>query len=201
MKLTPILTLALLGACTLLAQTAQRPPASQTERMYQSAAQSAQRKFMHIVENGRRAAPDQTPTVLSESEVNAYVASSYVKLPTGVQSVRFRGRPGVIDAVARVDFDQITASRRESNPLLMLFSGVHDVHVVANAAASGGRARVEIQSVDIDGMSVPRMALEFFISHYLTPKYPDIGMTSTFNLAYRIDKATVGNGTLTITQK
>ncbi|MGH9522306.1 MAG: hypothetical protein ACRD3E_07220 [Terriglobales bacterium] len=189
-------------ASALCAQQAQRPPASQTERMYQFAAESAQRKFQHIIANSRRNPPDQTPTVLLEREINAYVNDSkYIKLPTGVQSVRFHGRPGVIDAVARVDFDQITASRRESNPLLMLFSGVHDVHVVANAQASGGRGRVEIQNVDIDGVSVPRMALEFFISHYLTPKYPEVGMTSTFNLGYRVDTARIGNGTMMITQK
>lgn len=197
----PALIVAMLVACTLAAQQAHRPPASQTERMYQSAAQSAQRKFQHIIDNSRRNPPDQTPTVFTEREINAYVASSYVKLPVGVKSVRFRGRPGVIDAVARVDFDQITASRRESNPLLYFFSGTHDVHVVANAQASGGRGQVEIQRVDIDGVSVPRMALEFFISHYLTPKYPDIGMTSTFKLGFRVDTAMVGNGTLAVTQK
>jgi hypothetical protein len=188
-------------ASSVAAHQAVHPPASQTERMYQSAAQSANRKFQHIIQNSRRNPPDQTPTVLTEREVNAYVASDMVKLPAGVESVRFHGRPGVIDATARVDFDQIRASRPNSNPLLSLFSGVHDVHVIANAAANGGRGRVEIQSVDIDGVSVPRIALELFISHYLTPRYPDIGMTSTFHLAYRIDMATVGNGTLTITQK
>ena len=200
MKITLLVATLFIGSA-ICAQQAQRPPASQTERMYQSAAESAQRKFQHIIANSRRNPPDQTPTVLTEREINAYVASSYVKLPVGVQSVRFHGRPGVIDAVARVDFDQITASKRESNPLLYLFSGTHDVHVVANAHASGGRGQVQIESVDIDGVSVPRMALEFFISHYLTPKYPDIGMTSTFKLGFRVDTATVGNGTLTITQK
>ena len=183
------------------AQPAQRPAASATERMYQSSTQSAARKLQHIVSNSRRNPPDQTPTVLTEREVNAYVASSNVVLPTGVKSVVFHGRPGVIDATARVDFDQITASRREANPLLSLFTGVHDVRVIANGSGSGGRGRVEIQSVAIDGMGVPRIALEYFLSHYVTPKYPDVGMTSMFKLAYRIDTATVGNGTLTITQK
>lgn len=202
MKLNVTLSIVLFATMAVGQQTGQRPPASQTERMYQSASQSAQRKFQHVINNSRRTPPDQAPTVFSEREINSYVNDSrYIKLPVGVENVTFRGSPGVIDAVARVNFDEITASRRESNPLLYFFSGTHDVHVVANAEASGGRARVEIQSVDIGGVSVPRAALEFFISHYLTPKYPDIGMTSTFNLAYHIDTATVGNATLTITQK
>lgn len=192
--------LSVLVALSLMAQRPRRP-ASQTEAMYQSAAASADHKFQHIAENAQRTHPDQKPTVLTEREVNAYIASGNVKLPTGVKSVRFSGHPGVVDATARVDFDEITASRRASNPLLSLFSGMHDVHAVAHAEGIGGEGRVEIQSVDLDGTTVPRMALEFFVSRYVTPKYPGVGMDSTFKLPYRIDTALVGQGTLTVTQK
>ncbi len=195
-------TLLVFVAIYLPAQQQQpRRPASQTEAMYRSAAASAEKKFQHIEENGARSTPDQQPTVLTEREINAYVNSGNVSLPAGVKSVRFSGRPGVVDATARVDFDQITAAHGSSNPLLSLFSGVHDVHAVAKAEGSGGQGRAEIQSVDIDGTTVPRVALEYFVSKYVTPKYPDVGMTSTFELPDRIDTATVGQGTLTVTQK
>lgn len=187
-------------AVALAAQQPRRP-ASQTEAMYQDASASADRKFQHIADNAAKQTPDQQPTVLTDREVNAYMASGNVKLPTGVKSVRFSGRPGFIDATARVDFDEITASRRSGNPLLSLFSGVHDVHAVARAQGSGGQGHVEIQSVDLDGTTIPRVALEYFVSKYVTPKYPDVGMDSTFNLPYRIDTAVVGQGTLTVTQK
>ena len=192
---------ALLATAVVAQQQQPRRPASQTEAMYQSAAASADRKFQHIAQNAQQAHPDQRPTVITDREINAYVNSSNVKLPTGVQRVTFSGRPGVIDATARVDFDAITASRHSSNPLLSLFSGVHDVHVVANGQGSGGQGRVEVQSADLDGTTIPRIALEFFLSHYVTPKYPDVGMTSTFQLPYKVDTATVGQGTLTLTQK
>src|SRR5690349_15384402 len=198
MKISAVLILLLAAA---VAAQQPRKPASQTEAMYQSATASADRKFEHIEQNAQQQPPDQKPTVLTEREVNAYVNSSNVKLPTGVKSVRFSGRPGVIDATARVDFDEITASRRSGNPLLSLFSGVHDVHAIARADGSGGQGRVEIQSVDLDGTTIPRMALEYFVSKYVTPKYPNVGMDSTFKLPYRIDTAVVGQGTLTVTQK
>lgn len=192
--------LLLFVAFTLIAQQPRRP-ASQTEAMYQASAAGAERKFQHIEENGARSTPDQQPTVLTDREINAYIAGGHVDLPDGVKSVRFTGRPGVVDATARVDFDEITAKARSSNPLLSLFSGVHDVHAVAKAEGSGGQGRAEIQSVDIDGTTVPKMALEYFVSKYVTPKYPEVGMTSTFQLPDRIDTATVGQGTLTLTQK
>src|SRR4051794_11687295 len=194
---------ALAVAFIAVALAAQQPrrPASQTEAMYQDATASADRKFQHIAENGTKQTPDQQSTVLTDREVNAYMAGGNVKLPTGVKSVRFSGRPGIIDATAKVDFDEITASRRSGNPLLSLFSGVHDIHAIARAQGSGGQGRVEIQSVDLDGTTIPRVALEYFVSKYVTPKYPEVGMDSTFKLPYRIDTAVVGQGTLTLTQK
>jgi len=196
----PGFAIALLFALFLGAQQA-RKPASPTEAMYQLAEAGAERKLQHIEENGARPDPDPQPTVLTEREVNAYLASGNVKLPAGVKSVRFHARPGVIDATARVDFDEITASRRAANPLLALFSGLHDVHAVAKAEGSGGQGRVSIESVDLDGATVPRIAQEFFISRYVTPKYPHVGMDSTFTLPSRIDTAVIGQGALTVTQK
>ena len=183
------------------AKAQQRSPASSTQAMYNAAAASAEAKFGHIEENARRNPPDQRPTVLTEREINAYLASGRVQLPTGVRSVRFTGQNGVMDAVARVDFDAITAKSRSPNPLLSLFSGVHDVHAAANASASGGRGRVHINSIEIDGVTVPRVALQFFIDHYLRPKYPDVGMDSVFSLPDRIDTARIGDRQLILTQK
>ena len=162
---------------------------------------SAERKFQHIEQNARLGHPDQTPTVLTEDEVNAYLASGHVDLPEGVKSVRFRGKVGVIEALTRVDFDEITASRRSSNPLLRLFTGTHNVHVVARAKGAGGMGQVHVDSVEIDGVSVPRAALQFFLERYITPKHPEVALDTTFKLPYKIDIAIVGSEKLTITQK
>jgi hypothetical protein len=167
----------------------------------QSSSSSAQRKFDHIEQNAKLQHPDQTPTVLTETEVNAYLAAGNVDLPQGVKSVRFQGKPGIVEATTRVDFDEITASRRSANPLLMLFTGTHDVHVVARAKGSVGMGETHVQSVEIDGVAVPRAALQFFVLRYITPKYPEVGLDTRFKLPYKIDIATVGDGNLTITQK
>jgi hypothetical protein len=181
--------------------TQQQPAASGTQAMYNAAASSAEAKLQHIEENARRNPPDQRPTALSEREINAYLASEKVQLPTGVRSVRFTGQNGVLNTTARVDFDAITAQSQSSNPLLSLFSGVHDVHAVAHASGSGGKGRVDIDSIDIDGVNVPRMALQFFIDHYIRPKHPEVGMRSVFDLPARIDTANIGDHQLVLTQK
>ncbi|HMF90886.1 MAG TPA: hypothetical protein VKL40_09595 [Candidatus Angelobacter sp.] len=164
-------------------------------------AESMQAKLDHIRENGERQHPDQTPTVLTEDEINDYFASGKVQLPQGVKKVKLEGRSGVVNGFLNVDFEEIRAGQRSSNPLLSIFTGRHDVQLEADAAASGGIGKVHARRVSIDGIDVPRMALEFFVQKYLTPKYPNVGIDSEFKLPSRIDIATVGYHKLTITQK
>jgi len=159
------------------------------------------RKLQHIQENGRLARPDQRPTVLTEAETNAYFAAGRVKLPAGVQSLVLHSTPGVITGLTHVDFDRLKQGRNSSNPLLSMFSGVHDVEVVADARGAGRTGYVQIQSVSLDGIQVPRMVLELFIDKYLKPKYPYLGMDSQFALPDKIDIAIVGSHQVTLTQK
>lgn len=162
---------------------------------------SAERKIARIEANGRSPHPDRAPTVISEAEVNAYLASDNVRLPAGVQSVKLEGEDGVITGNARIDFDRIREGAHSSNPLLSVFSGIHDVVVVAHAHGTGGRGQVHVDSVSIDNIQVPRFVLQMFADKFLTPKYPDLGLDSQFALPDRIDTATVGKHEITIIQK
>ena len=160
-----------------------------------------QAKVNYIEQNGSKAHPDQRPTVMTEEEINDYLASGRVDLPKGVNKVRLEGHSGQVTAFLKVDFDKIREGQQSSNPLMGLFSGVHDVTVDANAAGSGGEGRVHVNSVSLDGTEIPHMALQFFVDKYITSKYPNVGMDSHFRLPDKIDVATVGYHKLTVTQK
>ena len=160
-----------------------------------------ERKLQHIQSNAKVAQPDQTPTEFTEQEINAYFASGAIKLPAGVQSVIFQGQPEVVTATARVDFDQLNAGRRSSNPLLSMFSGIHDVVVSAHVRGAGGQGYVNVDTVSLDGVEIPRFVLQMFVDKYLQPKYPGVGLESKFALPDRIDTAKVGLHKVTITQK
>lgn len=191
-SLSRMIVILLLSGATV---TAQQP--SSHHRL----AESLQRKLDHIRQNGNLSHPNQTPTVMTEEEINDYIASGRVKLPVGVKQVMFEGQSGVLVAVATIDFDAIREGQKSSNPLLSLFNGTHVVRVEADAAAAGGQGKVHVRTVTFDGTTVPRIALEFFLSRYVTPKYPNVGMDSTFTLTDRIDTATIGYHKLTVTQK
>jgi hypothetical protein len=164
-------------------------------------ADSLQVKLDHIQQNAERPHPDQTPTVMTEEEVNDYIASGRIVLPLGVKKLRMEGRSGVVTAFLNVDFDEIRGGQKSANPMLSVFSGRHDVRVEADAAGNGGQGKVSVREVSIDGFSVPPIALEYFVSKYVTPKYPNVGMDSQFQLPDKVDLATVGYHKLTVTQK
>jgi hypothetical protein len=168
---------------------------------HSSDAASAQRKIDHIEANARVSRPDQNPTVFTEQEVNAYLASDNVQLPIGVQSLRLQGAPEIITGTAEVDFDRVREGTHSSNPLLSIFSGVHEVVVVAHAHGAGRTGYVHVDSVSLDGVEVPNFVLELFVEKFLTPKYPQVGIDSQFTLPDRIDTATVGEHRLAVTQK
>jgi hypothetical protein len=164
-------------------------------------ADSCERKFARIEANGRSPHPSTAPTIVSEQELNAYLASGHLELPAGVESVKLEGQPGSINGTARIDFDKVRAGVHSSNPLLAMFSGIHQVVVDTHAHGASGQGYVHVDSVSIDGIEVPRFVLELFVEKYLQPKYPQIGLDSQFALPDRIDSATVGQHQVTIMQK
>ncbi|HXB21597.1 MAG TPA: hypothetical protein VNV88_09460 [Candidatus Solibacter sp.] len=190
------LTTIFLLICSL-AFGGQQQPASGHHRL----ADSLQSKLDHIRSNGERTRPDQSPTVMTEEEINDYFAAGRVKLPQGVKKVTLEGHSGLITGQTLVDFEEIRAGQRSSNPLLSIFTGTHNVRIEADASAAGGQGKVHVRSVSIDGIDVPRIALEYFINKYIAPKYPNVGMDSTFTLTNKIDMAVVGYHKLTVTQK
>jgi hypothetical protein len=160
-----------------------------------------QSKLQHIQRNSKLAHPDQTPTTFTEQEINAYLASGAAKYPSGVRNVSFQEEPEIAIANASIDFEQFKAGINSSNPLLSVFSGVHDVTVNANAHGADGRGFVHVNSVSLDGVQVPRFILEMFIDKYIRPKYPEVGLDSEFDLPARIETGTLGTHLLTVTQK
>jgi len=162
---------------------------------------SVERKLQHLQNNGAQPHPDSAPTEFTEQEIDAYFASGNVKLPAGVRSVTFQEQPGVVIATSQVDFDQLKAGKKSYNPLLSIFSGLHDVIVTAHAYGAGGQGLVHVDSVSLDGVEIPGFVLELFVEKYLKPKYPNIGLDSHFALPARVDAASVGLHKVTVTQK
>lgn len=157
-------------------------------------------KLDYLQANGKREHPDPHPTAITEDEVNAHFAQPDAKLPRGVKSVHFTSTPGTITAVALVDFDEIR-NGRTNNALLNLFQGRHEVTAVARASGAHFHGEVDIVSVLLDGVEVPRFLLELFVQKFVTPKYPSVGLETRFLMPARVETALIGHHRLTLTQR
>jgi hypothetical protein len=159
------------------------------------------RKLRHLDRNAASAHPSPAPTVFTEGEINAYLASRDVQLPAGVESVHLEETPGVVRGSARVDFDKVRSRQASQNPLLSIFSGVHNVQVIVHGYGAGGKGIVHVDSVSLDNVEIPRFVLELFVEKYLQPQNPEIGLDSQFDLPDRISKATIGLHQVTVVQR
>jgi hypothetical protein len=187
----------LVAAATAMAGTKPEPQHND----HSSDFRAMERKIAYLKQNAAKAHPDPKPTEITEAEANAYFNEGGVKLPKGVSHVRLTATPGMIDGHAQIDFEALTQGKSSANPLLSLFSGTHDIHVEAQATGSNGSASIREQSVSLDGVEMPQMLLQLFVQRYLTPKYPNVGITSTFKLPLRIDSAVVESGRSALVQK
>ena len=160
-----------------------------------------EQKIAHLKQNTAREHPDSRPTEITQDEANAYFAEGGVKMPKGVTDLKLTATPGTIDGNSKIDFDAITEKARSKNPLLAVFTGVHDVHVVAQASGSHGTGTITVQLVELDGIEIPQFVLQLFVDRYLKSKYPNVGLTSTFKLPLRIDTATVESSRVVLVQK
>jgi hypothetical protein len=160
-----------------------------------------EQKVVFLNTNAGKPHPDPKPTEITEAEANAYFAEGGVRLPRGVSNVRLKALPGQLDGRAQVDFEPMMQGRNSNNPLSSMFSGQHEIHAVSQASGSGGVGTIKIESVEMDGVQIPQWALEWFVQHYLTPKYKNVGMISTFKLPLKIDSAVVEAGKVRLIQR
>lgn len=176
-------------------------PAPDPAKTRAQLADSMEKKIAAVKANGAKERPEKRTTIFLQDEINAYFAERRLTMPEGVRSVTFALTPNMVQAQARIDFDDITRNRRNHNPLMYLFSGVHDVEVSARTASAGaGMVHVTVESVTIDGVTVPRMALQFFVDRFVSPKYPKVGLDRDYRLPAKLDSVVIGQRKGTATQ-
>ncbi len=174
---------------------------AQDQPQHSTAYRSMEQKIAHLKQNAAREHPDSKPTEITQDEANAYFAEGGVKMPKGVTGLKLTATPGILDGHAKVDFDALTEKARSKNPLLAVFTGVHDVHVIAQAVGNNGTGTITVQKVELDNIEIPQMILQLFVDRYLKSKYPNVGLTSTFKLPLRIDTAEIGTAKVALVQK
>lgn len=163
-------------------------------------------KVAVIALTGERPVKQPRRTLVTENEVNAYLAyDAAPDLPAGVvdPSVAILGT-GRLSGRAIVDLDAV---RKSSNPTSMLdpmsyLTGRVPITATGVLTTNNGVGRFQLESASISSVPVPKMILQQIVSYYSrTPEYPrGIGLDDPFALPARIREIQVQRGQAVIVQ-
>jgi hypothetical protein len=154
--------------------------------------QSAARKFARI-ESGRLSAGTRIP--FSPGELNSWMrdkAREYA--PQGVRNLRIDLATNEATGSANIDFLKLREATTGEQPgwlMKNLFSGERPVRVTARFASQNGRARVDVERVEISGVPIEGRALDFLIDAYVRGTFPDAQVSEWFRLRDRVDHFSV----------
>jgi hypothetical protein len=157
-----------------------------------AAAQSAAEKLSRI-QQAASSGGAGSQTAFSEEEVNSYLAYKMEPdYPAGLSKVQVNFVPGRILGTARVDFDKAMAARQPLGGMAdYLFWGLHTLAVEGGFSAVDGVGRFDLESVALDGYTLPQKLVDLLIETFLKPRYPNLALDRPFLLPYSIDRVEV----------
>jgi hypothetical protein len=157
------------------------------------------RKKVATIESDRL--PQGSRVSFSPRELNAYVKGELLSdFPPGVREPLVEPGSGTATGSALVDFAKVRrAQGKEPGWLLSrLLEGERPVKVVTRIQSGGGRATVDVESVEVSGMTLDGPMLDFLIRNYLLPNYPEAKVGQPFELGHHIDRLEVGPAAVTV---
>ena len=173
----PLGRLSPLGAALLLVLLSVPSSAQPSDQAHTGAGARLEAKLAKILGFSQAEGVEDRLTVLEEAEINAYLAQQGVPLlPEGLTEPELTiGDNDRVDAAVVVDLDRIRESRSRSwlDPLQYL-GGLLPITASGRVRSADGLARLEIDSVAIDGVPVPISVLQELVQHYTrTPDHPN----------------------------
>jgi len=132
--------------------------------------------------------------VLTPQELNAYARREVAEVaPDGVRDPKLELGPGTATATAFIDFGKLrrAAGKPPGRIMAYLIDGERPVTITANIRSSGGTATVDVQSVEISGVTIEGRMLDYLIRNYLMQAYPKAKVGQPFELGHHIEKLDV----------
>jgi hypothetical protein len=131
---------------------------------------------------------------LSPRELNAYAEHEVNRaVPDGIRNPKVELGSGVATGTAMIDFAKVRTA--QGNPpgwfMSRLLSGEHPVSVTARIQSAAGKARVDVQRVEVSGIPIEGQVLDWMIDNYLRPRYPEAKIGQPFELGHRVERVEV----------
>jgi hypothetical protein len=169
-------------------------------------AETMKRKVDTIASRGDLPGHQRAQTVVTEQELNAYLAYEMASdLPAGVvnPTVALLGNNRVAGH-ATVDLDQVSQARRSSSPFdpLSFLSGKMPVELTGTVTAAEGKGSFQFESASFAGAPVPKLILQQLVSYYSrSPEHPSgISLDEAFALPASIREIRLERGQAIVVQ-
>jgi hypothetical protein len=141
----------------------------------QAAAQSMEAKLQIL--GSTEPTTSYRAVVVTEHEANSYLKVHAAELlPKGVHTVTLHVQPDRLSASADIDFDELSRSYPNPNDmapkvLAAMFHGTQRATVTGNIQSEDAGYRVQVESVVVGSMTVPRWLVDYVIQNVLQPTY------------------------------
>ena len=129
-------------------------------------------------------------------EIDAWIVDeAHSHVPQGLTGVRMDLSDGRVVGYANIDFLKVRQATGAADPgwlIRSIFAGERPVVVTARFQSANGKARADVERVEISGVAIEGRALDFVIENYVRPTFPDVKVNEWFPLHYGVDHFTVG---------
>ena len=153
---------------------------------------TAESKF-HGISIG--AYPPGSRVPITIPEFNAYLRTEIpLAIGEGVRNARVETSTGnIVRGFADIDFLKVRQAEGEKPGWLMsqLLAGERPVEITVRLTSGSGKCRVDVLRVSVSGVVAEGRTLDFLISNFVLPNFPDAKVGKDFALAYNIDRLEV----------
>jgi hypothetical protein len=157
-----------------------------------SPADIAHGKFLRI-EEGKL--PPGARIDVSAVEMTAWaVDEGRLYAPGAVRNIRLELTANAATGSMLVDFVKLRQAATGQAPgwlMKNLFAGERPVTVSGRFESRNGRARVDVDRVEVSGVLIEGTTLDFVIQNFLRPTFPDVKVNQWFQLGFHMDRFTV----------
>lgn len=153
--------------------------------------ESARRKA-DLIENDQ--AKPGSVIAFSGAEANAYAREEARReVGEALRNAKVWFSQGKASGSATLDFVKLQTARGRPPGLLLrwMLQGDKEVQVSVKIEARDGKAKIDIDEVYLDGVGIPKGAVDLLIEYYLLPRFPDAKIGEWFDLRHRIERITV----------
>ncbi len=151
-----------------------------------AASSSAKRKIDRINSGSLRSGET---VVLSENEINSFFKYDHAgEMADGVREVKVKLQEGGALVRVLVDLSQAQGQNGAPGGILwrFLFSGEREVTANCRYRSADGYGRLDLDSVEIDGTTVPQFVVDWLIASYVNPQTPDFEVGKTVALPKKV---------------